>query len=434
VAILIKGGDLVDLKKGKVLPRDILVEDDQIIRIVPWGESGISGASVEIIDASGMMVFPGLIDMHVHLREPGQEHKEEISTGAQAAVAGGFTALACMPNTDPVNDSGEVTGFILERAWEAGLARVFPIAAVTKGQKGQSLSDFGELRSAGAVGISDDGFPVRDSGMMRLAMERAKEHGLVIISHCEDRSLSAGGVMHEGEISRRLGFKGIPAESEEIMVFREICLARLTKCPVHIAHVSTAGSVALIKRAKEEGLPVTAETAPHYFSLDHRAVEKMGSMAKMNPPLRRPEDVEAIKVGLSEDIIDVIATDHAPHSDLEKNVEFERAAFGIIGLETALPLVLALVREGVLSLQAAVYKLSRRPAELLGVEGGLLEEGKRADLTIVDPECEYVLTAADIQSKSKNTPFLNNSLKGRAILTMIGGRIVWRQETKNPDR
>jgi dihydroorotase len=435
VATWIKGGVLVDPVRGLAEERDVIIDErGRIEKILPKGSLRDAGPRLKIIDASGKVTIPGLIDMHVHLREPGHEHKETILTGSRAGVAGGFTALACMPNTDPVNDNGSVTEFILRRAREANLLTVYPIAAITSGQKGKRLTDFGRLRQAGAVGVSDDGRPVSDRELMRRALEYAHEHDLAVISHCEDLELSAGGVMHEGDISARMGLKGIPAASEEVMVKRDISLAKLTGCPLHIAHVSTAGSVALIKRAKEEGIRVTAETAPHYFSLDHRAVLDYSANAKMNPPLRTPEDVEAVKKGLSEDVIDVIATDHAPHSPVEKEEAFENAPFGIIGLETALPLTLALVREGVLTLPSAIRKLSSTPATILGVAGGVLDEGKPADLAIMDPEWEFVLEAARIQSKSKNSPFLGKRLKGKNTLTMRGGHIVWERNTEYTGR
>jgi dihydroorotase len=431
VTIWIRGGKIVDTARGVMQKRDIVVERGRISRILKAGALKERGPKLKAINASGKIIVPGLIDMHVHLREPGHEYKETIATGGKAAVAGGFVGLACMPNTDPVNDSSSVTEFILRQARKSNLVKVYPIAAITKGQKGETLTEFGDLRQAGVEGVSDDGLPVSNSEVMRRAIEYARYYGLAVISHCEDTNLSADGVMHEGVVSTQIGLRGIPAESEEVMVQREISLAKLTGCPVHIAHVSTAGSVALIKRAKEEGVPVTAETAPHYFSLDHRAVIGYDTNAKMNPPLRTPEDVQAIKRGLAEDVLDVIATDHAPHSPLEKDVEFDRAAFGIIGLETALPLTLALVEEGVLSLPAAIKKLSHNPATILGVNGGSLREGGPADLAIIDPEQEYTLRAEDIQSKSQNSPFIGHSLKGRNLLTMIGGRIVWKRAAEH---
>jgi dihydroorotase len=427
VTIWIRGGRIVDSARGVTQKRDIVVERGRISRILKAGAFKEKGPKLRTINASGKIIVPGLIDMHVHLREPGHEYKETIATGGKAAVTGGFVGLACMPNTDPVNDSSSVTEFILRQAHKSNLAKVYPIAAITKGQKGEVLTEFGDLRQAGVEGVSDDGFPVSNSEVMRRAIEYATYYDLVVISHCEDTNLSAGGVMHEGAVSTQIGLRGIPAESEEVMVQREISLAKLTGCPVHIAHVSTAGSVQLIKRAKEEDLPVTAETAPHYFSLDHRAVIGYDTNAKMNPPLRTPEDVQAIKGGLAENVLDVISTDHAPHSPLEKDLEFDRAAFGIIGLETALPLTLALVEEGVLSLPEAIRKLSYNPASILGVIGGSLNEGGPADLAIVDPEQEYTLQPGDIRSKSKNSPFIGQPLKGQNLLTMIGGRIVWKR-------
>jgi dihydroorotase len=307
---------------------------------------------------------------------------------------------------------------------------VYPIAAISKGRKGESLTEFGDLKKAGAAGVSDDGSPVFNSELMRRAIEYARYHDLTVISHCEDTNLSAEGVMHEGVISTKIGLKGIPAASEEIMVEREISLARLTGCPVHIAHVSTAGSVNAIRRAKEDGVPVTAETAPHYFSLDHSEVLGYNTNAKINPPLRSPEDVFAIKKGLAEDVIDVIATDHAPHNLLEKSLEFDKAAFGIIGLETALPLTLALVREGALTIQAAVKKLTYAPASILRIDRGVIQKGSIADLAVIDPDVEYILKDEDIMSKSRNTPFIGKRLKGRNILTVAEGQIVWSRDTE----
>jgi dihydroorotase len=425
VAVLIQGGKLVDPVLNRVEEQDLLIEKERVVKILPPGVFSEAGPLLRKIDARNRLVVPGLVDMHVHLREPGYEHKETIATGSLSGVAGGFCALACMPNTKPVNDRGTVTEFILGRAREANLCRVYPIAAITWGQQGEALTDFAELRRAGAVGVSDDGQPVKKRELMRDAMELARSSGLAVISHCEDLSLSAGGVMHEGSVCSRLGLKGIPAASEEAMVRREISLARETGCPVHIAHVSTAGSVELIRRAKQEGVPVTAETAPHYFSLDHRAVEEYNTYAKMNPPLREPEDVEAIKKGLAEGVIDVIATDHAPHSRAEKNVAFEKAPFGIVGLETAVPLTLRLIQEGILTWPDAVRKLSYLPATLLGVAGGVLREGAVADLAMLDPEHSYVLKAEDMRSKSKNSPFIGWGMKGINVMTMVGGRIVW---------
>lgn len=430
----IKDGEMVDPVEGVVKKVDLIIEKGRISKIVPHKTFRDKDVRIDVISGSNRLIVPGLVDMHVHLREPGHEYKETIETGGMAAAAGGFTSLACMPNTVPPNDCRSVTEFILDQARKAKLARVFPIAAITMGQKGETLTEFGDLRRAGAVGVSDDGFPVANSEVMRRALEYARFYGLIVISHSEDLFLSGEGVMHEGAVSTRIGLSGIPASSEEIAVFREISLAGLTGCPVHIAHVSTAGSVELIRRAKEKGLPVTAETAPHYFSLDHNAVIGYDTRAKVKPPLRTPEDVQEIKRGLAEGVIDVIATDHAPHSPLEKELEFDKADFGMIGLETAVPLTLKLVRDGVLGLADAVRKLSYNAASILGIQGGRLIEGGRADLALIDPEVEYVLREEDISSKSKNSPFIGKTLKGRNDLSMIGGKVVWRREAQHTDR
>jgi dihydroorotase len=426
----IRSGSVVDPLKGVVEGADVIVEKGKIASFLPPGVfEDKGGVQCRVIDASNKLIVPGLIDMHAHLREPGQEHKETIATGARAAVKGGFTALACMPNTKPPNDCPSVTEFILEQARRAGLVRIYPVAAITVGQKGVVLTDFGALKDAGAVAVSDDGLPVVSSAVMRNALEYAKDHALTVVSHCEDASLARGGVMHEGVVSTRIGLKGIPAASEGIMVYRDISLSRLTGCPVHIAHVSTGESVELIRRARNEGIRVTAETAPHYFSLDHGAVNGYNTDAKVNPPLRTQGDVEAIKEGLADGVIDSIATDHAPHSHLEKDVEFDKAAFGMIGLESALALTLELVRNRVLALPEAIGKLSYSPAKILGIPGGRIVEGGEADLAVIDPEYEYVLRKEDIVSKSKNSPFIGRTLKGRSELTMIGGEIVWESNT-----
>jgi len=431
----IKGGRIVDPRGMREKNLDIVIHKGKIDRLLPPGTfHPPRDSEIRQVDASGMVVTPGLIDMHVHFREPGEEYKETIATGSKAAAAGGFTAVASMANTNPINDSRSVTEFILERARKANLIRVYPVAAISKGMRSESLTEFGDLKQAGAVAVSDDGRPVTNSELMRRAIEYAAFFGLRVISHCQDLDLSNRGVMHEGAVSTKLGLSGIPAASEEVMVAREILLAKLTGCPVHIAHVSTEGSVALIRQAKEQGIPVTAETAPHYFSLDHRAVMEFDTNAKMYPPLREPKDVEAVKEGLSEGIIDVIATDHAPHSPLEKDVEFDKAAFGIIGLETSLPLTLQLVRDGVMDLPSAIAKLSYNPATILSVKGGTIEEGKEADLTVIDLNKEYVVHEEDFNSKCHNSPFIGWSMKGKVMLTMVGGRIVWNADERNPRR
>lgn len=426
--IWIRGGLLVDPIKETVQEMDIIIKNGRIKEIIPPNKISETNQFTEIINATGKIVTPGLVDMHVHLREPGHEYKEDIRSGTLAAVAGGFTDIACMPNTDPVNDNASVTEFILKQTESVGYCRVHPIASITVNQEGKRLTEFGDLKKTGAVGLSDDGKPVLNSDLMRRALEYANYHGLTVISHCEDLSLSEGGVMHEGRISTQLGLSGIPSVSEEIMVAREILLAKLTKCPVHIAHVSTAGSAELIRRAKEQNIPVTAETAPHYFSLDHRAVIGYDTNAKVNPPLRTEEDVEAIKKALKENVIDVIATDHAPQSPLEKEIEFDKAEFGMIGLQTAVPLTLNLVKEKILSLPQAIKKLSYNPASILGISGGRIEVGERADITIIDPEYTYVLKEDDIFSKSKNTPFLGKTLTGIVMFTIVEGNIAFKSK------
>jgi len=428
VTTWIINGELVDPVKGTAKKADLVIEKGKIAKILSQGILKVTGPAVKVIDASDKLIIPGLIDMHVHLREPGYEYKETIFSGAKAGAAGGFTALACMPNTLPPNDCRSVTEFIMEQAEKAKLCKIHPVAAISVGQKGEILTEFGDLKKAGAVAVSDDGLPVANSELMRRALEYARYHHMTVISHCEDTSLSNGGVMHEGDVSTQIGLPGIPSASEEIMVYRDISLAELTGCPVHIAHVSTEGSVELIRRAKERHIPVSAETAPHYFSLDHSAVIGYDTNTKINPPLRTKKDVQAIKTGLADGVIDVIATDHAPHSRLEKDLEFDKAAFGIIGLETALPLTLNLVREGLLSLPEAIRKLSFNAASVLGVKGGTLQEGAQADLAIIDPDFEYVLEEKDILSKSKNSPFLGKPLKGINELTMIGGKVVWKRK------
>ncbi len=416
--LLLKGGRIIDPSQGMNAKGDILVEHGTIKKI----DRAIEGTSrVPTLHLEGKWVVPGLIDMHVHLREPGEEYKETIRTGCMAGAAGGFTALACMPNTFPANSTSSVTRFIIERAREAALARVYPIATITRDQDGKQLTEFGDLLEAGAIAFSDDGLPVEDSFVMRLAMEYSLNFDALIISHSEDLPLSRGGVMNEGRISTVLGLKGIPKVAEEIAISRDIALAELTGARLHIAHVSTKGSVDIIRRAKGRGIKVTAETAPHYFSLTEEAVMGYNTLAKMNPPLRTEEDRLAIIEGLRDGTIDVIATDHAPHSILEKECEFELAANGITGLETALPLALELVRQGAISPPDMVRLMSERPALILGVEGGTLKPGSPADITVIDPDIPFTFTPELSHSKSHNSPFYGCKLQGKAILTLLGG-------------
>lgn len=393
--------------------------------IIIGGRIAAAGAKIPAdagrIDAEGTWVVPGLIDMHTHLREPGEEYKEDIVSAARAAAAGGFTGIACMPNTKPVNDCAAVTNFIIDRARQAAI-RVYPIGAISRGSKGELLADFGELKQAGAVAVSDDGKPVVNSQLMRRALEYASDFGLPVISHCEDIYLGQGA-MHEGPVATRLGLRGIPAAAEAVMVYRDIALAEWTGQPVHIAHVSTAQSLALIRAAKERGVRVTAETAPHYFTLTEEAAASYDTNAKMNPPLRSEADREAIRQALADGTLDAIATDHAPHSCLEKDCEFELAANGIIGLESALPLSLNLVAWGVLSPMRLVELMAFNPANILGLPAGTLQPGAAADVTIIKADQPFAFSEADICSKSRNTPFLGRQLPGRALLTMVDGEV-----------
>ncbi|WPD23975.1 MAG: dihydroorotase [Candidatus Electrothrix scaldis] len=415
--LLIKNGRIIDPANSLDEVRDLLIVDGRIADPATAIPSG-----VQEIDASGCWVAPGFIDMHVHLREPGEEYKEDILSGTRAAAAGGFTAVACMPNTKPVNDSRAVTALILSQAEKAD-ARVYPVAAISKNSQGSALTEFGELRANGVVAVSDDGLPVRDSQLMRRALEYADDHDLLVISHSEEPSLS-NGVMNEGIVSTRLGLKGIPNAAESIMVYREIALAECLGKRVHIAHVSTAMSAELIHAAKARGVRVTAETAPHYFTLTDEAVMGYNTNAKMNPPLRTEKDRQAIRQGLADGTFDAIATDHAPHSILEKEVEFDRAMNGIIGLETSLPLSLALVRDGVIDEKKLIELLSVNPARILGVEGGSLSVGAIADITVINPDLQFSYTEEHVVSKSKNSPFLGERLQGRAVYTIMDGRIT----------
>ncbi len=416
--VLLKGGRVIDPANNIDDVRDVLIMGGKI-----GSSPSDDSCSARVIDVSGCWVIPGLIDMHVHLREPGEEYKEDIISGTKAAAAGGFTGIACMPNTNPVNDCRAVTVMILEGARD-GFSRVYPVGAISQGSKGQSLAGFAEMKKAGVVAVSDDGLPVVDSQLMRRALEYASDHKLTVISHSEEATLGRYGVMNEGEVSTRLGLSGIPVAAESIMVYREIALAEYTGLAVHIAHVSTELALDLIRNAKKRGVRVTAETAPHYFTLTEEAVVGYNTNAKMNPPLRTELDRQAVCAALADGTIDAIATDHAPHSILEKEVEFDRALNGIIGLETAVPLSLYLVRKKIITEQKLVELLSVKPAQILGVAGGSLSVGDVADITVLDPEHKFVYDMENVVSKSKNSPFLGWELQGRALLTMVGGKLT----------
>ena len=430
-SLLISGGTIVDPVNSRHGACDVLIEDGRIARLTPPGEAGEAD---DHLDATGCWVVPGLIDMHTHLREPGYEYKETVLTGARAALAGGFTAVACMANTNPVNDNGAVTKYIIEKAIAADLARVYPIGAVSVGLAGERLAEIGEMHEAGIVAVSDDGRPVMDSGLMRHALEYSAMFNLPVIAHEEDRGLAAEGVMNEGPTAFKLGLKGMPAAAEEAMVARDIALLERTGGRLHIAHASTAGSVDLVRRAKARGLAVTAEATPHHFSLTEEAVGEYDTNAKMNPPLRAQADVQALIDGLRDGTIDAIATDHAPHHRDEKEVEFDCAAHGIVGLETALPLCLRLVREHGVTLETLLRALSSNPARILGVPGGSLAEGQVADLTVIDPECAWQVSPEAFHSKSRNTPFGGWAMRGAALATIVGGRVLWRAVEESKGR
>ncbi len=423
--LCISNGNIINGKGGVFLGKDILIEKDRIVEI----GTNLSKKVHRVIDATDMWVIPGLIDAHCHLREPGFEYKEDIVSGTRSAAAGGFTSVACMPNTEPAIDNAAMVQYIKLKSASEGKVRVYPIAAITQGRKGKHIAEMGEMKKAGAVALSDDGDPVSDANVMRLALEYAKQFGLLIISHCEDKSLVADGVMNEGYVSTILGLKGITRAAEEVMVARDVILSEITEAPIHIAHVSTAGAVDIIRHAKSRGIPVTCETAPHYFSATDEWVENYDTNAKVNPPLRTQRDVEAIKEGLRDGTIDIIATDHAPHHIDEKEVEFNLAANGISGFETAFSLSYThLVDTGLLSLEELVAKLSTTPAQILGIPGGVLDIGLPADITIVDTKREYIVNRDKFYSKGKNTPFHGKKLKGKVIYTIVGGKVVYDKE------
>ncbi len=421
--LLLKNGRVIDPAAGRDGQFDVLIENGRIAKI---GKSlPVDGARVIDVPA-GFIVAPGLIDMHVHLREPGQEHKETIETGARSAVAGGFTAVACMPNTTPVNDSAGITQFILKRAAEVNLARVYPIGAVSIGSMGEQLTEIGDLKAAGCVAITDDGKPVNTALLMRRALEYASMFGMPVIEHCEDPSLKADGVAHEGAVAAMLGLKGIPSVAESIMAERDISLAEMTGGHVHIAHMSVRESLRAVRDGKSRGVKVTCEVTPHHFTLTDEALKGYDTNTKMNPPLREEADRLALIEGLRDGSIDVIATDHAPHHADEKALEFDRAPFGIVGLETAIPLCVAtLVQPGLIRWPRLIELLSAAPARILKVPGGTLAEGGPADITIIAPDAAVTVRAAALVSKSKNTPFDGWTLTGAAAATFVGGRAVF---------
>jgi len=419
----LENGRIIDPEAEVDTRADVLIEDGRITHV---GKLESLPEGCVRVELGGKIVCPGLLDMHVHLREPGQEEKETILTGVGAAVSGGFTGVACMANTVPPIDSRDGVEYVTARAEEAGLARVYPVGAVTKAMAGKELTEMAEMVAAGAVGFSDDGLPISNPEIMRRALEYATALGAPVISHAEDLSLRGRGVINEGFMSTRLGLTGIPSAAEEVMVSRDITLSAYTGGKLHIAHVSTRGSVEAIRRAKAGGVNVTAETAPHYLVLTEGAVEGYDTNAKMNPPLRTEEDRMSLIEGLKDGTIDVIASDHAPHTIMDKELEFDRAAFGIVGLETTLGILMThLVEKGILGLAELIAKLSSAPRRVLGLPGGRIARGEVADLTVIDPEATWRVEPGSFRSKGRNTPFAGWELKGRAAMTIVDGRIVF---------
>ncbi len=435
--LLIHGGRIVDPGQGIDQIGDILITDGEIVQVGHTITESPSSREVlreaQHLDATGMIICPGFVDLHCHLREPGFEDKETISTGTRAAAAGGFTTVCCMANTDPPLDTPAAVDWVKRRALEDGLVAVLPIGCISAGRMGRELTDMAGLSDAGVVGFSDDGDPVADEHLMRAAMILSHELGLPIIDHCEDKTLSSGGVMNEGRLSTATGLRGIPAAAEEVMVDRDLKLARRTGAQVHIAHVSTRGSVALIRRAREEGTPVTAEVTPHHLILTQDRIygdgreKPLDTNAKVNPPLRTEADIEALIGGLKDGVIDAIATDHAPHSAADKDCDFSLAAFGISGFETALGCLLDLVHRGELELARLLSKLTCEPARVIGRDRqlGILKEGRPANITIFDPDRQWTVNSRDFASRGKNTPYQGHNLKGRVMATIANGRIVY---------
>ena len=422
--MLLAGGRVLDPSQGlDVAIGDVLLVDGRIEHV---GERVARPDDAEVVDCAGLVVSPGFIDVHCHLREPGREDVETIATGARAAAAGGFTAVCAMPNTDPVTDNQAAVGFIVRQAQRAGAARVYPIGAITLGERGETLAEFGEMVGAGAVAVSDDGKPVVSAHIMRTALEYARTFGIPVADHCEEPTLAYGGAMNEGAVSMRLGLKGIPSEAEEIMAIRDILLARRTGGHVHLCHMSTAGSVELIRWGKERGIRVTAEVCPHHLSLTEDAVEGYRTNAKMNPPLRTAADVDALQGAVRDGTIDVVATDHAPHHYDEKDREFADAPNGIVGLETALGVLGTwLVAPGVLTYAQLVDRMACAPTRVFGLPGGTLRRGAPADVTVFDPDQRWTVDPAAFRSKGRNTPYAGQTLQGRAIATVVGGRVVY---------
>ena len=418
--ICIKGGKVIDPANGVNKVTNIYIHNGKIV-----SGNDARGQKMTVIDAKGLLVVPGLVDMHVHLREPGDEHKETIETGLKAAAAGGFTSVATMPNTKPVCDTAAVVDFIRSRASRACGVNVFPMGAISKGLKGEELAEFADMQRSGIVGLTDDGKCVMDSAIMRSAMEYAGNFNLVVCAHAEDKRLAEGGCMHEGLMSTRLGLPGIPAAAESAIVARDLQLCDLTRARYHVQHISTKEAVELVRQTKKHNVNVTCEATPHHWSLTDAELAQYDTNFKMNPPLRSEEHVKAIRRGLKDGTIDVIATDHAPQAEIDKKVEFDQASNGIIGLQTALPLALNLVRDGVLDWSSMVAKMTINPARILGIPKGTLSVGADADVTLIDPQQEWVFDKSVILSKSDNSPWLGKKMIGRAVMTLVAGSIIY---------
>ncbi len=436
-ALLLRGGRILDPSQGLDVVGDLLVQEGRVQRAARGAWRGDLPPGCQVMDVRGLVVAPGFVDLHCHLREPGYEEKETIATGTRAAARGGFTTVCCMPNTDPPLDTAAAVAFVLERARQQGVVRVLPIGCVTRGRGGAQLADMADLASAGVVAFSDDGDPVADAHLMRQALSYSRLTGLPIINHCQDKAITREGVVNEGWVASRLGLRGAPAAAEEVMVARDIALAALTGGRLHLAHVSTAGSVELLRRAKERGLPVTAEVTPHHLMLTDEWVLgyrdeglrtppafPYDTTTKVNPPLRAQKDVQALRRAVKEGMVDAIATDHAPHTLLDKLCTYDEAAFGISGLETALGLLMGLVHQGTLDLPTLINRLTASPAAVLGLPLGTLKEGAFADVAIIDPDREWVVDVAAFASKGRNTPLAGATLKGKVVATLFGGAVV----------
>lgn len=427
--LVLRGGRVLDPASGLDAVADVVIENGRILRVGPDAGANLAGEAVQVIDCGGRWVVPGFIDLHVHFREPGQEYKEDITSGLRAAAAGGFTTVCAMPNTRPTNDTRAITEMMVARAREVGGTRLLPFGAITVGLAGKELAEMADMRDAGAIGVSDDGRCVMNAQVMRRALEYARTFDLVVSQHAEDHHMTEGSQMHEGAISTRLGLRGWPREAEDIIVARDLILAEMTGARYNVAHISSKGAVRLVREAKARGLRVSAEVTPHHLLMTHDALVGYDTYCKVNPPLREEEDREALLEALADGTIDCIATDHAPHSSLEKDCEFQTAAVGINGLETAVSSLLGLVRQGKLGASRLIEALTASPARLIpDFEGGSLAVGKRADVTVLDPERRWTVTKEALRSRSHNTPLLGHELQGTVALTIAAGRIIHQRE------